>query len=249
MTHTNLKARTTALDRPTAMRLAATEYQRVIDLLRRLRPEDWAQPTDCAAWDVRAMACHLLGMAELAASVPEQLRQVRQAQKRGGVFIDALTALQVEERAGFTPEQVVERFTKVSPRAVRGRRWTPGVIRRRTLPQRHRVAGQEESWTIGYLIDIILTRDPWMHRIDITRATGAAHTLTADHDGTIVNDLVGEWAERHGQPFTLKLTGPAGGSWSVGSGGPQFELDVVDFTRSISLREPADGLLATEVPF
>jgi hypothetical protein len=36
--------------------LAATEYARMVDQLRTLGPDDWTQPTDCALWDVRAMA-------------------------------------------------------------------------------------------------------------------------------------------------------------------------------------------------
>jgi hypothetical protein len=31
-----------------------------------------------------------------------------------------------------------------------------------------------------------LTRDPWMHRLDLARATGHAPVLTADHGGVIV---------------------------------------------------------------
>lgn len=238
-----------ALARPTAMRLAATEYQRVADLFRSLNPEDWTKPTDCPAWDVRAMASHVLGMAEMAASIREQSRQMRTAEKRGGVFIDALTALQVDDHAHMTPEQIRLRFAQVAPKAARGRRWAPGLIRRRTMPQPQSVAGRLETWTIGYLVDVILTRDPWMHRIDMTLATGAPHIVTAEHDGVIVNDLVQEWAQRHGQPFTLRLAGPAGGSWTVGVGGPQLQLDVAGFCRAISGRQPVDGLLATEVPF
>ncbi len=64
---------------------------------------------------------------------------------------------------------------------------------------------------MGYLLDVILTRDPWMHRVDIARATGRDLVLTPEHDGRIVADVVAEWARRHGQPFTLTLTGPAGG--------------------------------------
>lgn len=248
-TRPGAEPRRPVLARPVAMRLAATEYQRVVDLLRALRPQDWTQPTDCPGWDVRAMAGHMLGMAELAASVREQSRQVKTAEKRGGSFIDALTGLQVDERAAMTPEQLVSRYARVAPKAARGRRWAPGFIRRRTIPQPQVVDGKEEPWTIGFLIDVILTRDAWMHRIDITRATGAPHVLTAEHDGVIVDDLVAEWAQRHGQPFTLSLTGPAGGSWTVGRGGPSLALDAVDFARAISRRQPGDGLLATEVPF
>ena len=86
------------------------------------------------------------------------------------------------------------------------------------MPVTQQVGGGDETWTIGYLTDIILTRDPWMHRADIARATGAAHVLDAGHDGAIVADVVAEWAARHGQPFTLELAGPAGGSFSGGPG-------------------------------
>ena len=41
-------------------------------------------------------------------------------------------------------------------------------------------------------------------------------TLTADHDGVLVADVVTEWAARHGQPCRLRLTGAAGGEWSFG---------------------------------
>ena len=242
-------SRRPVLARPMAMRLAATEYQRVLDLLTSLGPDDWAKPTDCPDWDVRAVAAHLLGMAEMAASIREQSRQVKTAERRGGVFIDALTALQVSERSDLTPDQIVSRFARVAPRAARGRRWAPGLIRRRTMPQSQAVAGEQELWTVGYLVDVILTRDPWMHRIDITRATGAAHVMTPEHDGVIVDDVVTEWAQRHGQPVTLRLSGPAGGSWTFGAGGPELDLDIVTFCRSISGRRPADGVLATEVPF
>jgi hypothetical protein len=117
------------------------------------------------------------------------------------------------------------------------------------MPDMQQVGGHDEAWTIGYLIDVILTRDPWLHRADITRATGAPHFLTADHDGVIVADVVAEWAARHGQPYALRLTGPAGGSWSSGDEGPLLETDAVEFCRILSGRGHASGLLTTQVPF
>jgi uncharacterized protein (TIGR03083 family) len=241
--------RTAALPRETAMRLAATEYQRFADLLRALAPDDWAKPTECPGWDVREMAAHLLGMVEMAASIRENNRQLKLARRRGGTFIDALTSLQVEERRDMTPAQITARFAARAPKAARARRRAPGFIRRRAMPDLQQIGGRDEAWTIGYLIDIILTRDPWMHRADIARATGAAHVLTADHDGVIVADVVAEWAARHGRPYALHLTGPAGGRWSSGNGGAEIEADAVKFCRALSGRGRADGLLATPVPF
>jgi hypothetical protein len=42
--------------------LAETEYQRFLDLMRSLSPDEWSVPTECPAWDVRAMSGHVLGM-------------------------------------------------------------------------------------------------------------------------------------------------------------------------------------------
>ena len=51
--------------------------ERFLDLLRALAPDDWTRPTECAGWDVRAMAAHALGMVEMAASMREQSRQAK----------------------------------------------------------------------------------------------------------------------------------------------------------------------------
>ena len=242
-----------SLDRKVAMQLAATEYGRVLDLLRSLDSDDWTKPTCCGAWDVRAAAAHLLGMVEMAASVREQSRQTKAAAARreqhGGLFIDALTGLQVDERADWTPQRIIDQFATRAPKAAKARKRAPGFIRRKTMPVPQDINGGQEAWTVGYLIDVILTRDPWMHRVDITDATGADLVLTADHDGVIVADLVAEWAARHGQPFELHLTGPAGGDWTRGTNGTKLSLDAVEFCRAISGRASADGLLTTQVPF
>ena len=57
------RPRQPALDHPTAKHLAAAEYDRFIGQLRELGPGDWDRPTACPAWDIHAIACHVLGMA------------------------------------------------------------------------------------------------------------------------------------------------------------------------------------------
>ena len=249
-TTTAAEPRRPALDRSTAMQLAATEYDRCVAQLRSLAPEDWTKPTDCAGWDVKAMAAHMLGMAEMTASLLEMRRQMKSARQRGGEFIGALTAIQVEARRSLPPTEIVKRFAAAGPKAARARRRTPGFVRRRVDPELQPVGdGSHEPWTFGYVIDVILTRDPWMHRIDIAQATGRELSLTADHDGVLVADVVQDWAHRHSQPYSLRLTGPAGGQWSAGSGGPELDLDAVQFCRIVSGRGTGEGLLGTRVPF
>jgi hypothetical protein len=98
-------------------------------------------------------------------------------------------------------------------------------------------------------MDVIYTRDTWMHRGDVSRAVGRDPVLTADHDGRIIADVVAEWSRRHDQPFTLTLTGPAGGTFVAGDGGEHIQLDAVEFCRILSGRAEGAGLLSTEVPF
>ncbi len=55
--------------------------------------------------------------------------------------------------------------------------------------------------------------------------------------------------DRHGKPFTLTLTGTAGGTWRAGDGGELIEVDALEFCWIVSGRAPGQGLLATPVPF
>jgi uncharacterized protein (TIGR03083 family) len=242
-----------ALDHRTAMGLARVEYRRMADTLAALSPDDWNRPTECPAWDVRQMGCHMVGMAAMATGPREQRRQQRlaaqDARTQGISLLDALTGLQVGERAAWAPADVVAGAREIGPKAARGRRLVPGFVRRRRLPAPQDVNGHVEHWSIGYLLDVILTRDPWMHRMDIARATGGTPVLTADHDGVIVADVVAEWAGRHAAAYSLTLTGPAGGTWSGGDGGEVIEMDAVDFCRVLAGRGTDEGLLSVQVPF
>jgi uncharacterized protein (TIGR03083 family) len=242
------RPRPPALDRDTAYRLAATEYDRYLQVVRSLAPEDWGRSTACPAWDVRALTAHVLGMAEMAATLRETARQNRLAGKAGG-GIDALTALQVREHADLDGPRLVTALEAVAPRAVRGRRRLSRVAGRVRLPEEQVVGAGREWWRIGFLLDVVLTRDVWMHRMDVCEATGREPELTPDHDGLLVADVVTEWAQRHGRPYRLRLTGPAGGEWSSGADGEELALDAVEFCRVVSGRGTGGGLLGQQVPF
>jgi uncharacterized protein (TIGR03083 family) len=231
------------------MALAETEFARMVALLQQLRPEQWQQQTVCELWDVRAMAGHVLGMAQAQASLAQFIHDLRSAHKRsGGSMIDALNATQVKERSHLTTAQVVDGLVSASPRAVRARRRSPAPMRwLLKIPQDPPFQGERLQY--GFLVDTIFTRDTWIHRLDIARATGREMALTRDHDGRILADAVADWARRHSQPFDLTLTGPAGGRWGRGTDGEAFELDALDFCWTVAGRMPGGGLLSTRVPF
>jgi uncharacterized protein (TIGR03083 family) len=203
--------------------LARTEYQRVAEQLRSLSPDDWTRPTDCPLWDVRAVAGHSTGMLATFTGFRTLLRAMstatKVAKRSGGPMVDALTAKQVADHAALSTTDLIAKIDRTGPLAARWRATRPALFRR--MPMQEEVGGEQETWRMGYLLDLILTRDPWMHRVDVATATGRAMTLTPDHDGRIVADVVAEWARRHGQPFRLTLTGPSGGANASGDGGVQ----------------------------
>jgi uncharacterized protein (TIGR03083 family) len=156
-----------------------------------------------------------------------------------------MTAVQVQERTGLPPEQLVHDLTDVATRAVRARRRLPALVRAIPIPFGPPLGVKP----LGYLMGRIYTRDAWMHRIDLARATDRPLQLTGDQDGRIVADVVAEWASDHGQPFTLTLTGPAGGAFSRGTDGEAITIDAIEFCRILSGRAAGSGLLAHAVPF
>ena len=244
---------TQPLSHAEAMDLQAVELDRTLEFLRSLDEPDWATQTDCPDWDIHRMYLHVLGACEAGASMRENMHQMRLARKHrrahGGPLEAGLSDVQVRERIDLTPAQLVERLADIAPVTVRKRTGTPRLMRAMKL----KIDGPVfESWTLGYLIDTIYLRDLWMHRVDATHVTDHELALTADHDGRIVADVVAEWARRHGQPFELHLTGPAGGAYAVaGSGGTSepVELDAIEFCRILAGRSEAAGLLGTVVPF
>jgi hypothetical protein len=199
---------------------------------------------------VRAVLGHLLGMLEGQADPDDRARQLKDATAiaaRDGVLrIDALTGLQVAEHAELSVGELLAELHAAAPRGLAARRALPSELR--ATPYDPELPG-EPTWTLGHLLGVIHTRDPWLHRVDISRATGRPLELTAEHDGRIVENVVAEWAAKHGRPFDLTLTGPAGGHFVDGTGGEAMTLDAIEFCRILSGRAPGSGLLTTRVVF
>src|SRR6478609_9140400 len=85
------------LERPECTELALQEFDLIGDLLTALDEADWSRPTDCPDWDVRAVAGHILGMAQTFSSLRQFLSYMPTAAwtRHGRELTDSLTALQV----------------------------------------------------------------------------------------------------------------------------------------------------------
>ena len=245
-----------------AWRLARLTYGQLIDLLEDLEPEEWQAETVCQPWTAADVVGHVIGSAKGQASLLEMARQQLWARRHKGEFdgqpLDAWTGLHVREHAGLTPKERIEALREVAPRAVRGRARVPGFVGPIPLPVEDGGSvpeGAPDRLTTGHLYTVVMTRDTWMHRIDIARAVDREPRLAEDIDGRIIEDVVAEWGARHGRAFHLTLTGPAGGTYVQGSDGPRIELDAVDLAWILAGRgepatdQPGADLLRTRVLF
>jgi uncharacterized protein (TIGR03083 family) len=237
------------LGRPEALTVARAEYDLYLDQLRSLPDPDWRRETECVPWTVQAMAQHVLGQAESIASLRETAHQRRAATREPGIPQDGVNEIQIRERAGLAPDEVIDRLERAATASIRARRRWPGLLRQIRFPLAPK-QGVREWWTFAYLLDVIYTRDTWMHRIDTARAVGIELVLTPEHDGRIVADIVADWARRHGQPFDLLLGGLAGGSYRSRIDGERLSFDAIEFCIRLSGRGGGgQGLLSTFTPF
>jgi len=59
----------------------------------------------------------------------------------------------------------------IGPKAIRARRRVPGLVRRQRIGRMYPEEPLPDD-RLSYVLDVLGLRDPWMHRVDIARATG-----------------------------------------------------------------------------
>jgi uncharacterized protein (TIGR03083 family) len=232
-----------------AERLGIDVYRALLADLRALTPADWDTATICAPWTVSDLVRHLLGAAKANASTREMLRQqiygARHKSEFGGNALDATNELQVADHRDLSPVQLIVELEHVFEKSVRTRTHRSRVYDRINVPidaGGSTADGMPARLNLAELFRVVYTRDVWLHRIDIARALGREAAMQAAVDGRLAADIVKEWADRHGKPFELHLTGAAGGHYRRGGDGPIISLDTADFCWILSGRGNADGL-------
>lgn len=229
-------------------RLAETEYVRMLAMLRSLDAADWTRQTACAAWSVRDLLGHLVGAAEGFTNPLQFVHQYRRGARLiaegrtdGTQPVDGANAVQVAERAHLPAEELIDRYEGLVQSALSWRR------RLRYVPVRLQDVGG--TFTFRGLFEVILTRDTWIHRVDLSQATGKPLEMTDAHDGRLIADLVRDWATRFESPFLLHLRGSVGGDYRRGEGGDEIELEAIEFARLLSGRGQGEGLLSHRIVF
>ena len=227
-----------------AAELTAQQDRALIDMLRTLGPESWDATTDCAPWTVRDIVAHILGWAEALTSFREaghQLVAARRRVKEFGNPVDSQNQVQVDERADLSPDELLDRLEETLPRFSRFCRGA-GRIGRVVPLYDGTILGLTN---VNYLLNTIFTRDHFMHRVDISRATGA-ELVVGGSEARLIEDVVCDWGRRRNVSALVDLTGPAGGAYLVGSP-PEasIEGDAIVFARVLAGRGRPDELSIT----
>lgn len=224
--------------------MAREELNRFLTVVESLSGDDWQQPTDCIEWTVRDMLAHQAGSYAGFAGWGEFKRQMSAKPGPGQMQVDAINARQVADRAGRSPAELISELRRVGPKAINTRRRLPWLLRKLRVPMGPPLG----TTAIEYLTDLIYTRDTWMHRADICRATGCPFTQTLEHDGRMVALVLRDLAHKltkqlRGQSVIFDLTGLAGGRFHIGKlAEPSaiLKMDVLEFNRLASARVSAE---------
>lgn len=221
-----------------AHRLMTTALERFLRLIQSLDMEDWSKPTPCTAWDVHDMVAHQAGGYTSGVSYREMLRQYTRIPRSGQLPEDAINALQVGERKEKSPAELIAELKHAGPRAIHNWAYGFGLIKWIAIP--HPVGGM---LSVRDLMWVTHSRDTWMHRLDICRATDRPFDQTREHDGRINELVVRDVTKKlnrklNGRAINLVLTGIAGGTWRIGQGDPEteMEMDALDFNILVSGR-------------
>lgn len=229
------------LSRIEAVRLMTSQNHALLELLRALPAEAWSAKTDCDPWTVKDIAAHLLGWAEALTSFSQFRRQLSAGIKRKeefGNLTDAVNQVQVDDRAHLTPEEILRRLEARWPRFERFRRRV-GLVGKAVPIYEKSLLGLTN---LAYLMNTVYTRDVFMHRVDIARATSMELHL-GRREQRLMEDVLVDWSSRTGAAATLHLEGLAGGSYRVGTGSiATIEGDAVEMARVLAGRGTISSL-------
>jgi uncharacterized protein (TIGR03083 family) len=209
-------ARIAPLTRAEIDSLAREEWKRLLAFLETLDTDDWQKPTMCTAWTVRDMTAHQAGAYAAYASFQEFRRQYLNLPPKGRLPEDVINEIQIADRQHKTNAELISEIRERGPRTIANRQRIPFFLRAVSFPR-----PDGTKLYMSYMLDVIYTRDTWMHRVDLARATNREMKLTREHDGRIVElvmrDVNALLAPKVGaDSIVMELTGIAGGAWRIG---------------------------------
>ncbi|MFF1822422.1 maleylpyruvate isomerase family mycothiol-dependent enzyme [Kribbella sp. NPDC058245] len=228
-------------DRTTCAKHRGAELQLWHELLASIHGTDWQRRTVCDEWDVADIAGHLIGQAEdviRPLSFPRRFLKAKRAYPNTPKF-DAHMMVQADEHRGTPPDALRSTFDQVWTKATRKILRNPALIRRISFPVEEHPGF---SLNLGYVQDILLARDLWMHRDDVCQALGRpfdAGQYGEELIAQVMRDVIDGpfWGDR--PAVDVELTGQRGGTYRLGRGEPvgRAAVDAVGYMRTLSGRD------------
>jgi hypothetical protein len=222
-----------------AVALERRELEQFIAALIDVPLECWFEPASNRGTDLRALAAHVAGGYAAQARFAELRRQadprmLRLYRMEGESLADTVARIQIGDRRQRQPEELIAELREVGPIAIdhRARLFSPLQVLMRVLTVR-------PSLPRVPLGPFQAVRDLWYHRLDLAEMTEAAFTLNSEHDGRIIELLVGAAAAPANRALgeagvDLKITTAAGGEWRFGDNpvsDAEIEMDPVAFAK------------------
>ena len=217
-----------------AFSLMQTSFERFMQVIESLNADDWTKPTACTDWNVHDIVAHQAGGYVSGINYTEMIRVMRLYTSKvgpGRLPEDKVNEFQVNQRADKSPTELITELRQAGPIAIKNSAYRFRLIK--PIVSSHPIGG---VISLRYILWIIRSRDTWMHRLDICRATGHHFEQTKEHDGRInelvVLDLARSLKNKLGKrALNLVLTGIAGGAWKIGPTEPEatIEMDTLDF--------------------
>jgi uncharacterized protein (TIGR03083 family) len=227
-------------DRPRCRVHRDAELQAWHELLASIEGDEWQRRTVCDEWDVADIAGHLIGQAEdvnRPLSFPRRYRKAKRVYP-GIERIDAHMMIQADEHRGTPPAELRTSFDQVWAKATQKISKNPELMRRMSM------TFNGYRMNLGYIHDILLARDLWMHRDDVSQALGRpfdAGPYAEELVAQVMYDVIDGpfWGER--PAVEVELTGPGGGTYQLGRGEPvgRAAVDAVAYMRTLSGRDDA----------
>lgn len=228
-------------DRPRCRVHRDAEIQAWHELLASIQGTEWHRRTVCDEWDVADIAGHLIGQAEdvnRPLSFPRRYRKAKRVYPRV-LRIDAHMMVQADEHRGTPPDELRAEFDSVWAKATRKISRNPELVRRVSMT----IDGFDDfKLSLGYIQDILLARDLWMHRDDVCQALGRPFDPgpnAAEIVAQVMYDVIDGpfWGQR--PAVEVELTGKGGGTYRLGRDEPvgRAAVDAVSYMRTVSGRD------------
>jgi len=231
-----------------ASEIERIEFDRLLDLLESLPGGAWSAAVPAAGGDVHSLVARIAGTYAAQGSFEQLRRQidprvVRMYRTPGESLGETLARVQIGDRLGHSPRELIEELKRTGPRAIRIR-----SMIYRPLQAVRVDAGQTSRLSTITLSPLNAARELWIRRMDISEAAEIPMGIRAEQDERILAQMIKPAApvadnELDGAAVDLKVTEVSAAIFRFGAAAApsaKIEVDPIALAKLvIRRRSPA----------